>query len=60
MLDLNYESVISTAIWEIFTLSLAVWIVLKHVHELRQSSTGPTIGAYFRILIESHVFYFLA
>ncbi|KAG2034005.1 hypothetical protein BDR03DRAFT_966291 [Suillus americanus] len=56
----NFESMISTAVWEILALFLAVWIVIKHSRELRQSPTGSTIGDYFRILIESHTFYFLA
>jgi hypothetical protein len=54
---LTYESVISTAVWEILSLFLAAWVVIKHV---RQSPTGSTIGDYFTTLIESHTFYFLA
>ncbi|KAG2029276.1 hypothetical protein BDR03DRAFT_357540 [Suillus americanus] len=57
MMYLTYESVISTAVWEILSLFLAVWIVIKH---FRQSPTGSTIRASFVILIESHAFYFLA
>ncbi|KAG2041312.1 hypothetical protein BDR03DRAFT_946184 [Suillus americanus] len=57
MMYLTYESVISTAVWEILALFLAVWIVIKH---FRQSPAGSTIGDCFTILLESHTFYFLA
>ncbi|KAG1785685.1 uncharacterized protein HD556DRAFT_1450445 [Suillus plorans] len=59
-MNLIYESVISTVVREILVLFLAVWIVIKHFRELRQSPTGSTIGDCFTILIESHTFYFLA
>lgn len=55
----GYESLISTAIWEILALFLAVWIVIKHFRELRQSPSGSTIGDCFTVLTKSHVFYFL-
>ncbi|KAG2044035.1 hypothetical protein BDR03DRAFT_940604 [Suillus americanus] len=57
--DLGYESLISTAIWEILVLCLAVWIVIKHFRELQQSSGGSTIGDCFMALTKGHVFYFL-
>jgi hypothetical protein len=60
MMYLTYESVISTTVWEVLTLFLALWIVIKHFRELRQSPTGLTIGDCLRVLIESHVFYFVA
>ncbi|KAG2117045.1 uncharacterized protein F5147DRAFT_768429 [Suillus discolor] len=60
MMYLTYESVISTAVWEILVLFLAVWIVIKHFRELRQSPTGSTVGDCLTILIESHTFYFIA
>ncbi|KAG2032798.1 hypothetical protein BDR03DRAFT_1014931 [Suillus americanus] len=60
MINLDYESLVSTAAWEILALFLAVWIVIQHFLELRQSPTGSNIWDYHRILIESHVFYFLA
>ncbi|KAG1888841.1 hypothetical protein F4604DRAFT_1915901 [Suillus subluteus] len=60
MANLIYESMTPTAVWEILALFLAVWIVIKHFHELRRSPTGSTFGDCFRILIESHAFYFLA
>ncbi|KAG2050426.1 hypothetical protein BDR06DRAFT_645461 [Suillus hirtellus] len=60
MVYLTYESVISTAVWEILVLFLAVWIVIKHFRELRQLPTGSTVGDCLTILIESHTFYFLA
>ncbi|KAG1848114.1 hypothetical protein F4604DRAFT_1687839 [Suillus subluteus] len=48
--DLSYESLISTAIWEILVLCLAVWIVIKHFRELQQSPSGSTIGDCFMAL----------
>ncbi|KAG1862302.1 hypothetical protein F4604DRAFT_1070533 [Suillus subluteus] len=56
MTNLTYESVISTAVWEILALFLTVWIVIKH---FRQSPTGSAIGR-FKMLTQTHVFYFLA
>jgi hypothetical protein len=58
-INLNYESVIPTTVWEIFAFFLAVWNVIRLVRELRRSPTS-TIGEYLRILIKSHAFYFLA
>jgi len=58
-INLNPTSMISTTIWEILALFLTVRIVIKHFRELGQSLTGSTIGDCFRILIESHVFYFV-
>ncbi|KIK40699.1 hypothetical protein CY34DRAFT_254205 [Suillus luteus UH-Slu-Lm8-n1] len=60
MIDLTYESMISTAVWEILAFFLAVWIVIKHFYELRRRHSGATIEGYFTVLIESHAFYFLA
>jgi hypothetical protein len=57
-LDLAYESLISTAIWEILASVLALWIVIKHFRELRKSATGSTIGDCFMVLTKSHAFYF--
>ncbi|KAG2032791.1 hypothetical protein BDR03DRAFT_736329 [Suillus americanus] len=56
MTNLTYESVISTAVWEILALFLTVWIVMKH---FRQSRTGSAIER-FKMLTQSHVLYFLA
>jgi uncharacterized protein with PQ loop repeat len=56
---LSYEALVPTAIWEILAFVLAIWIVIKHFHELRQSPTGPTIGDCFMVLTKSHAFYFL-
>ncbi|KAG2032794.1 hypothetical protein BDR03DRAFT_969191 [Suillus americanus] len=60
MMGLTFESLISTAVWEILALFLTVCIVIRHIREQRQSPTGSTIGDCFGILIESHTFYFLA
>jgi hypothetical protein len=49
--------VFSTA-WEVLTLSLAVWIAVKHFRELQRPSTGWAVGDCFTILMETHVFYF--
>ncbi|KAG2346162.1 hypothetical protein BDR05DRAFT_1057796 [Suillus weaverae] len=59
-IDLGYESLISTTIWEILAFVLAVWIVTKHLRELRQFPTGSTIGDCFTALTQSHAFYFAA
>ncbi|KAG2040420.1 hypothetical protein BDR03DRAFT_122509 [Suillus americanus] len=59
-MNLGYESLISTAIWEVLASVLAVWIVIKHFHELRQSPTGTTIGDCIMALTKSHAFYFVA
>jgi len=59
-MNLGYESLISTAIWEILAFVLAVWVVIKHSRELRQSPTGSTIGDCFTVLTKSHAFYFSA
>ncbi|KAG2339067.1 hypothetical protein BDR05DRAFT_1003743 [Suillus weaverae] len=39
---------------------LAVWIVAKYLRELQQPSARSTLGSYFRVSIETHVFYFAA
>ncbi|KAG1880792.1 hypothetical protein F4604DRAFT_1747929 [Suillus subluteus] len=59
-MDLGLERFISTAIWEIVAFVLAVWVVIKHLRELRQSSTGPTVRDCFMVLTKSHAFYFIA
>lgn len=58
--DLLFESMIPTTVWEIITFVLAVWIAITHFRELRQSLTKSTIGDCFTVLIKSHSFYFLA
>lgn len=45
--------------WEILALSLAVWITVKHFHELRRSSSGQAIGDCFMVLMKTHVLYFV-
>ncbi|KAG2113959.1 hypothetical protein DEU56DRAFT_189931 [Suillus clintonianus] len=59
-LALTEAMIIPTAIWEILAFFLAVWIVIKHIRELRQSQGGSTIGDCFTVLIQSHTLYFLA
>ncbi|KAG1762580.1 hypothetical protein EDD22DRAFT_563372 [Suillus occidentalis] len=48
------------AVWEVLALCLSVWMAVKHFRDLRHlgPSTGSTIGDCFRVLIQSHVFYF--
>jgi hypothetical protein len=45
-------------VWEILALCLAIWIAIKRLHELRESSTGCTSGDYLTVLIKTHVLYF--
>jgi len=54
------ETWILVTVWEVLALSLAVWIVIKHFHELRRSSRGMTIRDCFTVLIKTHVLYFAA
>jgi len=49
--------VLGTA-WEVFTLSLAIWIAVKHFRELHRPTTGWAVGDCFTILMKTHVFYF--
>ncbi|KAG2340608.1 hypothetical protein BDR05DRAFT_534640 [Suillus weaverae] len=46
--------------WEVLTLCLAVWIVIKHFRQLQQRSTGWTVRDCFAVLIKTHVLYFAA
>lgn len=55
---LNREILVPTSIWEILALFLAVWILIEHFRELRQSPTGSTTGDCFIVLAQSHVLYF--
>jgi hypothetical protein len=57
MMHLIYESVIPTTIWEILALFLTIWVIIKYFREQKQLLTK---GNCFTILVESHVFYFLA
>ncbi|KAG0694017.1 hypothetical protein DFH29DRAFT_1083988 [Suillus ampliporus] len=57
---LDDETFIPTTVWEILAWFLAVWIVIKHFRELRQSPTGSTAGDCFTVLIQSHMLYFVA
>ncbi|KAG2135143.1 hypothetical protein DEU56DRAFT_981231 [Suillus clintonianus] len=58
---INVDWVLVTGlIWEVLTLSLAVWIVIKHFHEMRQQSTRWNVKDCFTVLIKTHVFYFAA
>ncbi|KAG2032788.1 hypothetical protein BDR03DRAFT_736899 [Suillus americanus] len=59
-INMNFASMTPTTVWEIIALFLTVRIVMKHFRELRQSLTGSTAWDCFRVLVESHAFYFLA
>ncbi|KAG2148800.1 hypothetical protein DEU56DRAFT_909111 [Suillus clintonianus] len=60
VMALGSDMMIPTAIWEILAFCLAVWIVIKHLRELRQLQRGSTIWDCFTVLIQSHALYFLA
>lgn len=46
--------------WEALTLGLAIWIVVKHLRELRTQSRGQTvIGDLFTVLLKTHALYFI-
>ncbi|KAG1844841.1 hypothetical protein DFJ58DRAFT_515981 [Suillus subalutaceus] len=45
-------------VWEVLALCLAVWIAVKHFHELRQHSTTGIIRDCFTVLMQTHVSYF--
>lgn len=54
------ETWILTFAWEVLTLCLAVWIAVKYLRELQQPlSARSTLGNYFRVLIKTHLFYFV-
>ncbi|KAG2062112.1 hypothetical protein BDR06DRAFT_29266 [Suillus hirtellus] len=44
--------------WEVFVLSLAVWIAVIHIRELPRSSTRGILEDCFTVLIKTHVVYF--
>ncbi|KIK46006.1 hypothetical protein CY34DRAFT_463206 [Suillus luteus UH-Slu-Lm8-n1] len=53
------EMYIPTLVWEVLALGLSVWIVIKHIRELRQSPTTWIIEDCFTVLLRSHVLYFV-
>ncbi|KAG2033914.1 hypothetical protein BDR03DRAFT_649609 [Suillus americanus] len=57
---LTTDTWILTTAWEVTTLCLSVWIVTKYLRELQQPSARSTLGNYFRVLVETHLFYFAA
>ncbi|KAG1821268.1 hypothetical protein DFJ58DRAFT_422860 [Suillus subalutaceus] len=59
MINLDYESLVSTAAWEILNLFLAVWIVIQHPGTATIADRIDHRGL-FQDIIESHTFYFLA
>ncbi|KAG1851834.1 hypothetical protein DFJ58DRAFT_746187 [Suillus subalutaceus] len=57
-LVLNSTTWILGTVWEVLALCLAVWIAVKHFHELRQHSTSSILGDCFTVLMKTHVSYF--
>ncbi|KAG2032559.1 hypothetical protein BDR03DRAFT_1094847 [Suillus americanus] len=49
---------IRDTVWEVLALCLAVWVAVKHFHELRRYSTSGIIGDCFTVLMRTHVSYF--
>lgn len=53
------ETWILGTVLEVVFLVLAIWIVVKHFRELRRSLTRWATEDCFRVLIETHVLYFV-
>ncbi|KAG1774121.1 hypothetical protein EV702DRAFT_1270135 [Suillus placidus] len=49
------ETWILVTVWELLALCLAVWIVIKHLRELRRPSTGWTVQDCFTVLNQTHL-----
>ncbi|KAG2034965.1 hypothetical protein BDR03DRAFT_552587 [Suillus americanus] len=45
-------------VWEVLTLCFAIWIAVKHFHELRRHSAGGIIRDVFTVLMKTHILYF--
>jgi len=63
--DGDYKTVMEGAwmfgiAWEVLALCLSLWVVVKHIRELQQLSTRWTTGDCFKVLIKTHVLYFIA
>jgi hypothetical protein len=58
IITLDSISWILGTVWEVLTLSLAVWIAVTHIRELPQYSPGGIMGDCFSVLIQTHMFYF--
>lgn len=52
------ETYTLATVWEVLSLCLALWIVVKHVRELRPATGRTAIGDCFSVLLKSHVLYF--
>jgi len=57
-LFLGSMSWVLATVWEVLALCLAVWIAVKHFHELWQHSTRGMIGDCFMVLVQTHVSFF--
>ncbi|KAG2342489.1 hypothetical protein BDR05DRAFT_948872 [Suillus weaverae] len=55
---LDFITWILGTVWEVLALFLAVWIAVKHFHELRQRSAGGIINDCFTVLMKTHMAYF--
>ncbi|KAG2354798.1 hypothetical protein BDR07DRAFT_1428378 [Suillus spraguei] len=60
MLVLGIMTWVLVIIWEVIALCLAVWVVIKHLHELRQHSASGIIEDCFTVLMRTHVSYFVS
>jgi len=58
ILLLNSVAWVLSIVWEVLALCLAVWIAVKHFHELRQHSAGGIIRDCFVVLMKTHMVYF--
>ncbi|KAG1863578.1 hypothetical protein DFJ58DRAFT_213914 [Suillus subalutaceus] len=47
-------------VWEVLALCLAVWIAVKRFRELRRHSTSGIIEDCFKVLVKTHVRYFVS
>jgi hypothetical protein len=59
---LTTDTWILTTLWEILALCLAIWVAIKHIRELRRSSTGLTTMDSLTVLsrTQTQAFYFAA
>ncbi|KAG2046997.1 hypothetical protein BDR06DRAFT_1025234 [Suillus hirtellus] len=49
-----------STVWEVLTLCLAVWVVVRHLRELRQHSAEGIIEDCFTVLMKTHAVYFMS
>ncbi|KAG2043190.1 hypothetical protein BDR03DRAFT_943087 [Suillus americanus] len=54
-----FEAYTVATAWEVLTLCLAIWIVVKHLRELQPQSTRRIMGDCFTVLLKTHALYFV-